>query len=242
MSKLEENNCLKFVKNALLGRTRNASVRGVFPRKELNLILETSYPNPEESKFPDFFFEGGIIEHFTVTSSKETRKGSSFAIDEKTNEKEDLENYKKDAEEFLKSERHQNTIIVNKHENVYEDFSYEYFFESLKKNFSNHISSLKNSEFIEKYVVFLIEQKTARLWFDEGRVPIRFYEMQLDKKVLMFFKDYSNLVDCIIYCVADYVEVIDLSKIDEMLPYAKDNLKIRGGRLRNRTLNFFIDL
>lgn len=42
--------------------------------QKMESILDSAVPNNESSKFPDFVFKGGFIEHFQVTSSKETRK------------------------------------------------------------------------------------------------------------------------------------------------------------------------
>ena len=42
----------------------------------LDKIISDAIPNAESNQFPDFLFEGGYIEHFQITSSKTTRKGS----------------------------------------------------------------------------------------------------------------------------------------------------------------------
>lgn len=55
--------------------------------EDLKIWLESAVPNKKSSEFPDFLFEGGIIEHFSVTSSFEGRKGS----------KQNLLNYKQKA-------------------------------------------------------------------------------------------------------------------------------------------------
>lgn len=39
--------------------------------EELNQILNETKANEELSKFPDFIFDNGFIEHFQITSSKE---------------------------------------------------------------------------------------------------------------------------------------------------------------------------
>ena len=44
--------------------------------QKMESILDSAVPNNESNKFPDFVFKGGFIEHFQVTSSKETRKGA----------------------------------------------------------------------------------------------------------------------------------------------------------------------
>ena len=46
-------------------------------RKEIIEIINEAKPNPSSSEFPDFIFNDGFIEHFQVTSSKVTKKGST---------------------------------------------------------------------------------------------------------------------------------------------------------------------
>ena len=44
--------------------------------------FQNAEANPEKSMFPDFIFEDGFIEHFQVTSTKETRNGSEYKKEE----------------------------------------------------------------------------------------------------------------------------------------------------------------
>ena len=53
-------------------------------------IFQTAIPNTKPSQFPDFIFENGFIEHFQVTSAKETKKGAKVA--------EAIIHFKKDSE------------------------------------------------------------------------------------------------------------------------------------------------
>ena len=39
-------------------------------------------PNIDSNTFPDFVIDGGGIEHFKITSSKETKKGANFKKEE----------------------------------------------------------------------------------------------------------------------------------------------------------------
>ena len=45
-------------------------------RYQIENILRTASPNPNESEFPDFVFHNGFIEHFQISSSKTNRKGA----------------------------------------------------------------------------------------------------------------------------------------------------------------------
>lgn len=87
-----------------------------------------------------------------------------------------------------------------------------------------------------------MEQQTARLWIDEGIVPISFYELHRDKKALLILKQHCNSVNYIIYFVADSVEVLDLSKINDLLSKSLVYKNVKGGRLIKHQLNLLIDL
>lgn len=54
-------------------------------------LIEDIEPNEDSNNFPDFLFKKGFVEHFTVTSAEEKRKGSTHKIAEnnfqKMNEK-----------------------------------------------------------------------------------------------------------------------------------------------------------
>ena len=49
-------------------------------RAEFYEIMRKTKPNPSTSTFPDFVFDKGFIEHFSITSSVENRKGSKQKI------------------------------------------------------------------------------------------------------------------------------------------------------------------
>ena len=46
-------------------------------REEFECVLRVAQANLDASRFPDFIFESGFIEHFQVTSSPTTRKGAT---------------------------------------------------------------------------------------------------------------------------------------------------------------------
>lgn len=46
-------------------------------REEFESVLRVAQANLDASRFPDFTFESGFIEHFQVTSSLTTRKGAT---------------------------------------------------------------------------------------------------------------------------------------------------------------------
>ena len=241
MARQNEKECLEELKNAFLGKT-NVTIYANCESETISQILFSAKPNANSNSFPDFVFSGGGIEHFELTSSKETRKGSEFKIEESINKKSKDIYFEKLKEEFLNTKFVPGTITTDNYEEVSESFSYESFIHSLERNIVNHVESLEKSNYKNKVVVFLMEQQTARLWIDKGIVPISFYELHRDKKALSILKQHCNSVNYIIYFVADSVEVLDMSKINDLLNESLVYNNVKGGRLIKHQLNLLIDL
>ena len=72
----KEQKCLDTVKSLLKGR--NNYLGCLDENDSLIKNMHLAHANEQASNFPDFLFEGGFIEHFQVSVSKETAKGSSF--------------------------------------------------------------------------------------------------------------------------------------------------------------------
>lgn len=242
MARQNEKECLEKLKNAFLGKT-NVTIYANCELETILQILFSAKPNADSNSFPDFVFSGGGIEHFELTSSKETkRKGSEFKKEESINKKSKDTCFEKLKEEHLNTKIVPGTITIDNYNEVYDFFSYEYFIYSLERNIVNHIESLEKNNYKDKVVVFIMEQQTARLLVDEGIVPISFYELHRDKKALSILKQHCNSVNYIIYFVADSVEVLDLSKINDLLSESFVYKKVKGGRLIKCQLNRLIDL
>lgn len=205
-------------------------------------ILGSAHQNEKHSDFPDFFFDGGIIEHFEVTASDETRKGSQYKVDDACCQREKEKHFKQLDKDFVESPHHPGTMTTQTVEDTHECFSYESFVKSFKRNAERHFKSLRNSEYVNQVVVFLIEQESASLGIYVNNIFNRFYKLSEDKKLLQYIKETLTDVDYIIFNVTDAYEVIDLSKIDLMIARAKENLDIRGGRQKNVSIKLYIDL
>lgn len=234
--------CLNEIKDSYFN---NVGAKKEFDNSDycmMKAILNGAHQNPKHNEFPDFLFDGGGIEHFELTSSKETRKGSRFKIEENKNKNINKERDKKLKQEFLNSKYAPWTMMTANYEETYESFSYYDFLFSLRKNISKHVESLIKSGYENKTVLFLMEQPTARLWIDEGVIPIRFYELHKDKKALQIIKEICRSVDYIIYYVSDSIEIIDLSKIDTLLEKAVIYSNVKGGTLVKCHTNLFINI
>lgn len=133
-------------------------------------------------------------------------------------------------------------IITDTYENTYDCFDYDYFLNSLERNIIHHVESLEKSGYQQKTVIFIMEQQTARMYIDDKRTPISFYELHRDKKALTIIKNYCKFVNYIIYYVADFIEIIDLSLINELLFKSIVYKDVKGGKLKKKQSDLFIDI
>lgn len=239
MSRENEIACLNFVARALSVGTIEKTNCDL---KIVRAIFEKVHCNLDSSVFPDFLFDGGLIEHFLVSSSKETRKGSDYKIHEHKSKKEFKNFFAKHDNAFLSMEMRPGSFSSYSISSIYENSSYNYFVGSVKRNFYNHIESLTKSGLQHEIVIFLIEQQDGRLGVYEKDSFIKFYLLSEDKNLLNYFKNYFPLVDYVIFKSTDSVEIIDLSLIDEMIECVKENIDIRGGRKIDTVVKIYTDL
>ena len=154
--------CLKRIKDSFIC---SKGLEKVFDNSDyltVKSILNSARQNENHSDFPDFFFDGGIIEHFEVTASDETRKGSQYKIDDAYCQRENDKHFKQLDKEFVESPHHPGTMRTETVEDTHECFSYESFIKSFKRNVEHHLDSLKKS----KYVIY-IHTQTSSLLLDQ---------------------------------------------------------------------------
>lgn len=242
MSRLNEIKCLEKLISSYFN---NDGLKIDFDNSDsysTKVFLSSLKENKDNNKFPDFVFDEGIAEHFLVSSSNETRKGSSYKIEENINKEKAKEGFAKADEDFKSSPYSPNTFSIAKSYEEYEGFSYNNFCDSFKKNFIRHYNSLIKSPYTNKTVAFLIEQQDSRLSIWKNDVCLRFYCLSEDKNLLLFLKAYSNEIRYIFFVQIDGIEIIDLKGIDQLLEKSKDDLDIRGGQSKHITLKLYIDL
>ena len=204
-------------------------------------MLNSAHQNENHSAFPDFFFDGGIIEHFEVSSSNETRKGSQYKIDDAYCQRENEKYFKQCDDNFKNSPYYPGTIRIETVDDVHDCFTYGSFVNSFKRNVEHHIESLKKSAYVTQLVVFLIEQQSGILGIYEHDIFNRFYRIYEDKTMLQYMKETMAGVNYVIFYTTDSYEIIDLSKIDSMIERAKENLDIRGNTQNNATIMLYMD-
>ena len=236
--------CLNKIRNNYIF-SRGMNFNKVFDNCDyfvMKSMLNSARQNDNHDIFPDFFFDGGIIEHFEVTASKESNDGSKYKVDDARFRRENEKYFDQLDKEFKESPPNPGTVKTESVINTHEGFSYEYFVKSFKRNAERHLASLSKSEFLNQVVVFLIEQQSAALSIYSNNKFDRFYKLSEDKNLLSYIKETFSGVNYIIFNVTNSYEIIDLSKIDSMIAVAKENLDIRGERQKNVTLKFLIDL
>ncbi|MBS7577741.1 MULTISPECIES: hypothetical protein [unclassified Enterococcus] len=200
---------------------------------EISKILETAKPNDNSSDFPDFIFDIGFIEHFQVTSSKETRKGAEHIKDKNIHDGKLAGIEKKIAQDEIKQ--------VVRQEFRYPKHSYDYFLNSFKKNWDSHIESL--SKYVQDYEtgIFFIQYSDFALemmeYFDDSSnqsktrpsgIPRHYedYRLSKDKNLLSFIKKDNDKLKYVIFLNRSQVEIIILSEVDELLSAANWDVAI----------------
>lgn len=201
-------------------------------RQEFAFILRIAKANEKKSEFPDFIFENGFIEHFQITSSKTTRKGSkhirtlhNFDLTV-AQEAEQIKQEWNESPNFDKI-RSKQWVLDNP------DHNYYYLTQSFKKNWEHHIQSLKKYSGNKEIGIFLIEYTDVALsmvenvykdWIDgmsQGDMreeeKFRCYRLSRDKEMLKYVYDYRDRLKYVIFVYCDGFEVIRLDNIPYLL-------------------------
>lgn len=239
-----EQTCLDFVKNEVdekdfLGLSNDQYM-------ELKKWLNDSKPNSNSSKFPDFVFSEGFIEHFKVTSSLENKKGAKqkkeSSIFEKKSETNFLNNLNSNEEEILFSRSYGRPFEEHSHCNI---------IKSIKKNWLKHIESYDKNSFASKHRIFLIEYidsniHTAISKESEPAEIFDTYRISVDKYLLDWIYGYKGKVDYLIFVnlLSSSIEIIRIDHIPEIIKEISDiwyapivgieSHKYLGAKTRNR--------
>ena len=240
---MNEVECLKYVIDACSGKINSEiAFDNVDNDTELLKQLNEANPNSHLSEFPDFLSEEVIVEHFSITSSKENRKGSSFKKEQNANNIETEAKIKEWQDSCKNIPFEINTVRSTIIENIYTDLLYNNFIDSLDRNLSHHIESLKKYDVKDRKVVFLIELQDALMSICRHNTFYKFYELYKDKNALDIFKLYLNILDIIIFRASDRIEIIDIKKFEELYEHSYCEEDIRGGRHRGINVLTMIDL
>lgn len=192
-------------------------------------VLIHSRRNDASSRFPDFVFDKGLIEHFHIFSSKETRKGNI--------------QHKKfvEAEKWFKSHTLLNKVINNKVSLFDSRYhftidpvknSHEFLINSLKNNWEKHILHLNEYKGYKDVVFFLVEysnrylkeQKSKETLTNRDLFNCPWYVLSRDRILLEYIYKFKNEVDYVIYLSGHYSELIKLNSIPEIIKSIPNNL------------------
>lgn len=194
--------------------------------EELNQILDEIKANEELSKFPDFTFDNGFIEHFQITSSKEEIGKGSEHIKE-------INNFEcKIRKEKLKIQDEKN--FTSKHWIMkYSEHSHEYLVNSLMKNWNSHFESFQKYEGKRDIAIFMVQYLDMALemyenvyenWVDgmnngDLRKPEKLdcYRITRDKEILEYIYEFKEKIKYVIFVYGEKCEIIKLENIPYIL-------------------------
>lgn len=215
---------------------------------EVYNILSSAFPNPSGSRFPDFVFSNGFIEHFQVSAANENKKGSKHNIAVNDFERGSNENIERLKNEFLQSPPRKNPVTgtydlkVVTREMESPEYAYESFVKSFKRNFEKHIESLQKYTGDKSIGIFLIELAGPRLTVLRNNIFRAFYRLAIDRDLLEYIDKYTAYLKYIFFVSLDDYEVLELNKIPHQLNNIPQGLTFGVGRFINMNCTLFIDI
>lgn len=235
----QEQCCLDTVKSIL--KTKKNCLGCLDENDSLLENINLATANKQASKFPDFIFEGGFIEHFQVSASKETGKGSSFKQEESKFKIQTEKACQENQQEWMNKPFYPNTITTIPHELIFDENSYEYFVDSFKRNFEKHIESLKKYDGQKQEGIFLIEQTDAMI-FVTGTYPVVSYSLFFDKDLLEYIYGFKDILQYIVFTDGKYLDLIKISRIPPIIQYLPQEIAFKAGRTSSTTLQVFMNI
>lgn len=199
-------------------------------RVEFESIIRAAQSNPNASCFPDFIFENGFIEHFQITSSVSTRKGSTHTRKEREFRR------KVDSEtEEIKSEWNKTASFDAVRSKTWNFFnpahSHEYLVRSFKRNWEQHMKSYKKYEGAKRVGVFMIEYPEFALAMHENvyqgwingmsqgdmreQEEFKEYRLSRDKDLLQYVYQFKDEIKYVVFLNHTRFEVV----CTENIPY-----------------------
>ena len=218
-------------------------------------LIKHAKPNQQASNFPDFLCELGIIEHFTVSSATENKKGSKQKQAEtkfrKIADKKGKEFFEKgipyipgyievQSVSLTSASADKITVKSEKGRPLFEsatrevtDYSYENYIKSFKKNFEHHIKSLKKHLQCNKpkttCFLFEINGGTFKI-FENGVYKKQLYSLDWDSVLLNYIKQYGDVLDYIILQRGEESDILQVNLIDKVLEGLPENITFEAGR------------
>lgn len=193
-------------------------------RKEFVSIFLKVKPNENLNEFPDFIFDNGFIEHFQITSSKETRKGAGQVIKEKGFEREVNLKQEKFIEMCNATPSYDKVRSCVSTMN-FPEHCYDYLVQSFRYNCEHHLESMRKYNNAKDIGVFLIENSETVLtmlenifvdWKDgmshgdlREQQSFSCYRLSRDRNLLNYLYELRNELKYVIYVYTDLVHKED---------------------------------
>lgn len=180
---------------------------------ELQKWLKDAKSNQNSNEFPDFIFEDGFIEHFSVTSSSEGRKGAK--------QKQESMILKKMSETtFIKNldSNEEDTLLCKSFYRPFEQHTHLNIVNSIKKNWLKHIKSYEKKVSPSKHGIFLLDYidiniQTAIIRENERAEIFDSYRISADKNLLEWIYTFKEKIEYLILSNHFSTEVIRLDQI-----------------------------
>lgn len=201
-------------------------------RNEFEQILRKAEPNQKLSSFPDLVFANGFIEHFQVTSSAVTRKGSNHAkkesefnhrVEDETKKIEDEWNQTPSFDEV----RSKSWAFTNP------THSHDFLITSFKSNWEHHMDSYRKYNGAKEVGIFMVEYPEFALTMSEnvycdwingmaqgdmrGQEKFKEYRLSRDKKLLEYIYQFREQIKYVIFVNRVRHEVIRTENIPYLL-------------------------
>ncbi len=199
-------------------------------------------PNEKSSEFPDFIFEDGFIEHFQISSSKETKKGSDFNIAKNDFNKDMKEKFDKNKNEWLASDFQSNTLGVKIYETIFDDGSYEFYIKSFKKNFDKHITSLRKYNGEKSIGIFLVEFLGGKITILENNVFKEFYKLSYDKELLEYIYQFKDELKYVVFTDNEHYDIVELHNIPTIVQTIPQGITFGIGGYITTNSTLFLDI
>lgn len=234
----QERNCLTWVKQTL---DRNSALYFCADPQRIARILKRAEPNPMQSRFPDFLFENGFIEHFQITASKETRKG---ALHKQTQ----VQFHHKAEQQFqimcneLNNAQPTNSLTRETYEMETLPYSYEMYEASFRKNWQHHFDSLQKYAGCRKIGIFLIEYQGPLFKAMRRGELVGFYHLHQDAWLLRYIAEYQENLSYVIFVDGQNCEVIELENVPALIEQAPRDIQFEPGRWKEVHVNLAVEM
>jgi len=197
--------------------------------------------NENASKFPDFTFDGGFIEHFEVTSSHSNRNGSAIK-----HEKYQLKKEAEAKENALMEEMNEVPCYEGKSittDTWFSKHTYEDFCLSFKRAWESHIESLKKYNGEKSIGIFMFQYTDSalrtRMIYTGIKQDLRYgdllkddrdyigYRITRDSHLLDYIYSFKDVIKYVIFVNEDQflgskIEILSIENIPEIIKIVKD--------------------